>query len=111
MCMIEYRGQRDRAKLETLLESKIEEKMRTAVEAAGGLLIKFAPVTPGVPDRILLYQGKTLFIELKRWNGTVHQNQKNMHRLIGRTGNMVFVVYGLEGARDFFRYHSIPYNF
>lgn len=57
----------------TELEKEIEEKLRKAVEAAGGLCLKWVcPGWAGVPDRIVLLPGgRLVFVETKRPKGGV----------------------------------------
>lgn len=49
-------------------EIKVEETLRKAVEAEGGLCLKFkSPGNDGVPDRICLFPGgRVAFVETKR---------------------------------------------
>lgn len=49
-------------------EIKVEEALRKAVEAEGGLCLKFrSPGNDGVPDRICLFPGgRVAFVETKR---------------------------------------------
>ena len=52
------------------LENDIENRLIKKVSALGGLTFKFtSPSTKGVPDRIVIYNGRTHFIELKRPTG------------------------------------------
>lgn len=55
----------------TELEKEIEKKLRTAVEAVGGLCLKWVcPGWTGVPDRlVLLPGGRLVFVETKRPKG------------------------------------------
>lgn len=51
----------------TKLESAVEERLRRAVVAAGGLCIKLPAILyRGIPDRLLILQGRVIFVELKR---------------------------------------------
>lgn len=53
------------------LENDIEKRLIKKVKALGGLTFKFtSPSTKGVPDRIVIFNGKTHFVELKRPTGT-----------------------------------------
>lgn len=48
-------------------ESSIEGKLRDAVKAKGGMAFKFvSPSKRGVPDRLIVLNGKVSFLELKR---------------------------------------------
>jgi len=50
-----------------MLEKDIERKLRLAVKALGGECLKWvSPAHSGVPDRIVLLNGKVYFVELKR---------------------------------------------
>lgn len=47
-------------------ERHIEHALTTAVTASGGLCWKFtSPGTTGVPDRICIYHGQVIFVEVK----------------------------------------------
>lgn len=47
-------------------EQAIEQHLKQAVEAIGGLCWKFtSPGTAGVPDRICIHHGRIIFVELK----------------------------------------------
>lgn len=47
-------------------EHAIEQHLKKAVEAIGGLCWKFtSPGTAGVPDRICIHRGRVIFVELK----------------------------------------------
>ena len=47
-------------------ESGIEKRLKKEVEKIGGKALKFvSPGTIGIPDRIVLYKGGTIFVELK----------------------------------------------
>lgn len=51
----------------TKLESKFEDEFKSWVEYNGGLTLKLPAVYyAGIPDRVVLYNGKIVFIELKR---------------------------------------------
>lgn len=53
-----------------MIESKIEEYLRKEVERLEGKCLKWVcPQVNGVPDRIVLLNGKTYFVELKRPDG------------------------------------------
>lgn len=49
------------------IENDIENRLIRKVNALHGLTFKFtSPSTKGVPDRVVIYRGRTIFIELKR---------------------------------------------
>ena len=51
----------------TILESRLEKRLRDRVKKAGGLALKWvSPSFSGVPDRIVfLPEGKIIFVEMK----------------------------------------------
>lgn len=46
-------------------ERDIERKLKVEVERIGGLCLKFTSSVSGIPDRLVLYDGKLIFVELK----------------------------------------------
>lgn len=47
-------------------EAKLEAKLKAYFKSNEGLFLKFtSPSTAGVPDRLILKNGRTLFVELK----------------------------------------------
>lgn len=46
-------------------EGAVEAHLKQIVEAAGGLCLKFTSGIAGVPDRIVVLAGRTVFVELK----------------------------------------------
>lgn len=61
-------------------ERTIEQHLKKTVEAIGGLCWKFtSPGTIGVPDRICIYRGRVIFVELKATGG---QPRPIQHRRI-----------------------------
>lgn len=53
--------------MKTKLESKFESEFMAWVHKQGGLAIKLpSNMYTGIPDRMVLYEGKVAFIELKR---------------------------------------------
>ena len=58
-------------------EVSIERKLRKEVNRIGGLCFKFNSGVTGVPDRIVVYEGKTIFVEMKRTtSGIISDKQK-----------------------------------
>jgi len=53
-------------------------------------------LTPGVPDLLLIVQGRALGIEMKTSTGSRSPAQKNLHRIWEQAGNRVEVVRDLE---------------
>lgn len=58
------------------IENDIEKYLIRQVKRIGALCYKFTSSgTRGVPDRIILYQGNVLFVELKRPGGKPRKDQ------------------------------------
>lgn len=74
-------------------ENKIEEYLKDTIHNHGGLCLKFtSPGTTGVPDRVVLYDGNTYFIELKATNGIVRKRQKYVHKQFKHCGIDVHII-------------------
>ena len=87
-----------------MLEKKVEKAFVDRAKALGGLCIKFvSPSMTGVPDRIVLLNGRVYFVELKRPNGgRLSPRQKYVHGLFAKCGIKVHCVWNLEDVEDFY---------
>lgn len=47
------------------IEDVVEERLRLGIKACGGLCYKFTSGIRGVPDRVVIINGHTIFVELK----------------------------------------------
>ena len=76
----------------TVRESTIENKFRKAVEATGARCLKFvSPGFVGVPDRIILLPGGTVFFaELKAPGKTERVRQEYVQGILRNMGFTVF---------------------
>lgn len=84
-----------------MLESSIEAGLRKQVVKHGGMFLKFvSPNNAGVPDRIIIDQGRVIFVELKQERGCLRMLQACMIDKMRQAGADVRVVYGAEGARQ-----------
>lgn len=79
-------------------EKHIEEKLRQAVKARGGIAIKFiSPSLTGIPDRLILMPGgKLAFVEVKRPGGKVRTIQKRRMEQLQGLGFKCYVLDSLE---------------
>lgn len=80
----------------TQREKDIEQKLRKAVEAAGGKCVKWTcPGWTGVPDRlVLLPGGRIVFVELKRpKGGKLSEMQKWWQRELDRLGFETHIIW------------------
>ena len=75
-------------------EKIIEQKLRTAVKAVGGVAVKFvSPGMDGVPDRLaLLPGGRMAFVEVKAPGKKPRPIQEARHRMLRRLGFQVYVL-------------------
>lgn len=75
------------------IENDIEKYLKKQITKIGGLCYKFtSPGTRGVPDRIIVYKGKTFFIEMKRPGGKLRKDQQKIAKQIEQQGVKVFVL-------------------
>lgn len=77
-------------------EAEIEQALIAMIERNGGRCFKFVSGTAGVPDRICLVAGRTLFVECKRRGATPRPLQRAIIRDINQSGNMAFYVNSQE---------------
>lgn len=81
-----------------MLEKDIEKHLRLGVKALGGKAYKFSsPGNNGVPDRIVLIQGKCFFVELKRPGQDLSPGQRAVKKDFKKLG---FKVYKLDTIDD-----------
>lgn len=75
-----------------MLEKTIESKFKKAVEATGARCLKFvSPGFVGVPDRIILLPGGTVFFaELKASKKTERKRQEYVQGILRNMGFTVF---------------------
>ncbi len=74
-------------------ESKLERQLVSRIERIEGLVFKFtSPGNAGVPDRLILINGKTYFAELKAPGQKLRPIQKHQKRKIEEQGIKVYVV-------------------
>lgn len=82
-----------------MLERSVEAGLVEKVKKRGGLCFKFtSPGCSGVPDRIIIYKGRVIFVELKQTNGRLSPIQKVTIEKMRRHGATVYVVYGSRGV-------------
>ena len=80
-----------------MLESKIERNLRLKVKAIGGKAYKFSsPGNNGVPDRIVICNGKCYFVELKKPGEDLTPRQKVVRKHFKKLGFEVYKIDQLE---------------
>lgn len=75
-------------------ESKFEAKFVAEVKRLGGVALKLAPTTAGVPDRLVLWPGgRVEFVELKAEGGHTTHLQQIRHDRLRAAGFTVWVIH------------------
>lgn len=82
-----------------LLELDVEGYLINQTNKKGGLCLKWANSgTKGVPDRIVIHEGKSYFVELKKPKGTRSPHQIRMARLFLDRGMTIHLIHSKEEA-------------
>lgn len=76
--------------------------------AAEGAIFIGQGVVPGMPDLMILHDGRAFGLELKAGKGKTSDAQERAHEALGRALIPVAVVRRLDEALDFLRLHRIP---
>lgn len=83
------------------IENDVETYLYRQAKKYDILCYKFtAPSTRGVPDRILIGNGKTIFLELKRPGEKPRKLQFAIHKIMREHGATVFVADTKELVND-----------
>lgn len=82
------------------LEKDIEKYFKSKIKNAGGVSMKWTSTVRGVPDQVVLFpNGQTVFVEMKRPNGTLRKSQEKMTRTLRELNQQVFACYS-KGQAD-----------
>ena len=82
-------------------ESVVEKYLKKRCEAEGFLCYKFtSPGTDGVPDRVLIGHGMTVFVELKAPGEKPRKLQIHTFEEMRKHGATVYVVDTKEGVNE-----------
>lgn len=74
-------------------ESVIEKYLVKRVKGIGGLCYKFvSPGNSGMPDRLVVYNGKIIPVETKRPGGKPRDLQQWVHEQFGSCGVIVYTL-------------------
>jgi hypothetical protein len=85
-----------------LKESIIERELKNKIQQLGGICLKWSsPGNRGVPDRIILYQGDVIFVELKRPGQKLRPLQEYQRRKFQELGVDIEVIDSMEGVEEF----------
>ena len=76
-------------------ENKVELRLDRLIKEMGGVTRKWvSPGRDGVPDRIVIHQGRVWFVEIKTANGALSVVQTREHERLRAAGASVRTVYG-----------------
>lgn len=85
-----------------MLEKAVENELVKQIKNLGGICWKFTvPSTAGVPDRIVLYNGKAYFVELKAPGKTPRPLQRATHRKMAEQGFPVTTIDNIDDIHVF----------
>lgn len=65
--------------------------------SGGGSKMKLTGACKGWPDMVFVLRNRIVFIELKKMDGALSLEQRDVHRRIKDMGHMVYTVHGLDG--------------
>ena len=87
-----------------MLESAIQRHVMREARAAGCFVRKVeSPNHAGLPDLVIVYQGRTLWLELKTDIGRLSALQERTHQEMRAAGAQVATTYGLDQALKILR--------
>ena len=75
-----------------VIENTIETYLKSQVELCGGMCEKWIAGRDGVPDRIVVLNGNTVFIELKRPGDKPRELQVSVINRLKNAGAEVYVI-------------------
>lgn len=76
-----------------ILEKDVEKYLKKEVKKLGGKALKFTSTEKGVPDQVLLMpNGNTVFVEVKKPDGQLRKNQIKMHQTFKQLNQEVYTV-------------------
>ena len=83
-------------------EKKIEQRLVKKVKEMGGLCLKWvSPSTTGVPDRLVIYKGQIIPVELKDPKGELSARQEFMHKMLLSQGVFTHVLMSEQEVDQF----------
>lgn len=83
-------------------EATLEAYFKKQAQKHNALQYKFLSGITGVPDRILIYNGKTIFVELKAKDGVLSKRQKLVIQTMRNHGATVFVPFSCDDIDKIF---------
>lgn len=86
-------------------ENKVEQYLVDEVEKREGLAIKVKRAgVKGVPDRIVILNFMTVFVECKSKQGKLEDHQIRLFNKMGAAGALIFVVNDRETVDNFIQF-------
>lgn len=83
-------------------ERTAEHVLTQGIRGLGGMALKIAPTTAGLPDRLLLLPGGTVvLVEMKAEVGHLSAIQRYWHAKAAKIGHEVVTLYGVDQTREF----------
>lgn len=87
-----------------MIESRVEHYLVSKITRIGGLCLKFCSTgQAGVPDRVVIYDGRVVFVELKRPGEEPRALQKAVAKKLRKAGGYVYCLSTLEQVDRFTR--------
>lgn len=78
-------------------EKSIEQYLVRCIKLLGGICIKLQNTGyNGIPDRLVLVDGKSIFVEMKAPDGRLSEVQKARHKQLKQLGFEVFVLWSYD---------------
>ena len=85
-------------------EKTLEKNLSKEVKNLGGLAIKILSVFyTGLPDRLILLNGKAYFVELKTTGKRLRPSQVLVHKKLKKLGFPVTLIDSTEGINQFIK--------
>lgn len=83
-------------------EQSIEAVLTKGVKKLGGLCFKVSSENHvGLPDRLIIFNGASLFVELKKLSGELSDAQKVRHSQFRANGVEVITLYGVQDVNEY----------
>lgn len=86
-----------------VLESTIETYFKKQIKRAGGIAFKFMSTVNGVPDQLVIHEGVTHYVEVKRPGGKPRADQVRCHAKMAAHGAHVHVLSTTDEVDAFVR--------
>lgn len=78
-------------------EKAIEQYLVRCIKLFGGMCVKLQNTGyNGIPDRLVLLDGKAIFVELKAPDGRLSEVQKARHKQLQKLGFNVYTLWNFE---------------